>query len=107
MYSLPSASQMWEPCPRTMNGASHSTALNARTGELTPPGISCSARFCRRRHSSSLRGIYLPVPDQTTSTSLEGRPVCFRWGQPPSAVQLRLREFLNIDEFTKISFHMH
>src|SRR3954451_16364182 len=75
MYSLPSASQMCEPCPRTIKGASHSTALNARTGELTPPGISCSARFCRRRHSSSLRGIYLPVLDQTTSQLSRG-PSC-------------------------------
>src|SRR5581483_2337403 len=42
-----------------MNGASHPTALNARTGELTPPGISFSARSCSFRHSSSLRPISL------------------------------------------------
>ena len=61
MYSFPSASQICEPCPRTMNGASHSTDLNARTGEFTPPGINPSARFCSRRHSSSLRAIHLLV----------------------------------------------
>src|SRR6478672_615314 len=42
-----------------MNGASHSTALKARTGELTPPGISCSARSRSRRLSSSLRAMLL------------------------------------------------
>src|SRR5579864_722669 len=63
MYWFPSASHILAPSPRTMNGASHSTALNARTGELTPPGINCSARFCRRRHSSSFRGMLLLVAE--------------------------------------------
>src|SRR5215469_2370992 len=60
MYSLPSASQIRAPCPRTMNGASHSTALKARTGEFTPPGMSLAARSCRRRDSTSFRGMLLP-----------------------------------------------
>src|SRR5215470_20241208 len=60
MYSLPSASQMRAPCPRTMNGASHSTALKARTGEFTPPGISLAARSSRRRDSFSFRAMPLP-----------------------------------------------
>src|SRR6185437_13910074 len=44
MYSLPSASQMREPCPRTIYGGSPPTDLNARTGESTPPGITRHAR---------------------------------------------------------------
>src|SRR5262249_30775395 len=44
MYSLPSASQMREPRPRTMYGGSPPTDLNARTGEFTPPGITFDAR---------------------------------------------------------------
>src|SRR5579864_1004833 len=46
MYSLPSASQMREPLPRTMYGGSPPTDLNARTGESTPPGITREARAC-------------------------------------------------------------
>src|SRR5690242_8031214 len=38
-----------------MNGGSPPTEPKARTGELTPPGINCSARFCNRRETSSLR----------------------------------------------------
>src|SRR5882724_5768833 len=46
MYSLPSASQIREPLPRTMYGGSPPTDLNARTGESTPPGITREARAC-------------------------------------------------------------
>ena len=38
-----------------VNGGVPPTALNARTGELTPPGIMLSARCCRRRDCSVLR----------------------------------------------------
>src|SRR5579864_5424894 len=55
MYSLPSASHMREPSPRTMNGGSPPTARKARTGEFTPPGIKASARFCNLRDSSKER----------------------------------------------------
>src|SRR5579864_5211773 len=44
MYSLPSASHMREPLPRTIYGGSPPTDLNARTGESTPPGITREAR---------------------------------------------------------------
>src|SRR5712675_624334 len=44
MYSLPSASHMREPWPRTMYGGSPPTDVNARTGESTPPGITRLAR---------------------------------------------------------------
>src|SRR5881394_2910852 len=49
MYSLPSASHMREPAPRTMIGGSPPTDLKARAGESTPPGITRSARCCRAR----------------------------------------------------------
>src|SRR2546422_622278 len=51
MYSLPSASQMWPPWPRWMNSGLPPTARKARTGELTPPGMT----FCARLKSSSER----------------------------------------------------
>src|SRR5215467_6120317 len=57
MYSFSSASQMCEPLPRTMNGASPPTERNALTGEFTPPGIMLSARCCRRRDCSVLREV--------------------------------------------------
>ena len=40
MYSLPSTSKMCEPSPRAMNGGLPPTLRKARTGELTPPGMS-------------------------------------------------------------------
>src|SRR5882672_105570 len=49
MYSRPSASQMRLPSPRSMKGGVPPTARNARTGELTPPGIA----FCERSNSKS------------------------------------------------------
>src|SRR5574340_337630 len=57
MYWLPSASQRREPSPRTMKGGSPPTARKARTGELTPPGMTASARFCSWREWSSLRAM--------------------------------------------------
>src|SRR5438309_11280920 len=57
MYSFSSASQMCEPLPRTINGASPPTDRNARTGEFTPPGIMLSARCCNRRDCSVLRDV--------------------------------------------------
>src|SRR5208282_1345252 len=48
---------MREPWPRTMYSGSQPTLRKARTGEFTPPGINCSARFCSLRDSSVLRVI--------------------------------------------------
>src|ERR1700677_3911143 len=66
MNSFSSASQIWEPFPRRMNGGSPPTEPNARTGEFTPPGIMLSARCCKRRDCSTLRdvvdGIEAPTP---------------------------------------------
>src|ERR1700730_14318004 len=57
MYSFSSASQRWDPLPRTINRGSPPTARNARTGEFTPPGIMLSARCCKRRDCSVLRDV--------------------------------------------------
>src|SRR3954470_16771308 len=43
MYVLPSTSFTCGPLPSLMNTGVPPTALNARTGELTPPGMSCRA----------------------------------------------------------------
>src|SRR3954453_5610168 len=67
MYSLPSASHMREPDPRTMIGGSPPTLLNARAGESTPPGITRSARCCNARdllRSKDKRKIYHRVMKQ-------------------------------------------
>src|SRR5579863_8151377 len=61
MYPFSSASQMCDPLPRTMNGGSPPTDLNARTGEFTPPGIMLSARSCRRRDCSVLRDVVVGI----------------------------------------------
>ena len=56
MYRWPSASQMRAPSALRMKRGVPPTALNARTGEFTPPGI----RRCARAKSSSdwvMRGI--------------------------------------------------
>src|SRR5262244_3265885 len=55
MYSFPSTSMMREPWPSAMKGGSPPTARKARTGESTPPGMSCSARCCSLRDCSVLR----------------------------------------------------
>src|SRR5215831_11469859 len=61
MYSFSSASQKCEPLPRTINGGSPPTDLNARTGEFTPPGIMLSARCCRSRDCSVLRVVVVGI----------------------------------------------
>ncbi len=43
-YSRPSASTTYGPWPRTMNLGVPPTARKARTGELTPPGMTAPAR---------------------------------------------------------------
>src|SRR4051794_37555250 len=46
-YSLPSTSNRYGPWARSMNRGVPPTALNARTGELTPPGVPACARANR------------------------------------------------------------
>src|SRR5471030_1106618 len=47
MYCLPSASQKYGPCARSMNRGVPPTERNARTGEFTPPGMVFWARSKR------------------------------------------------------------
>src|SRR5450755_2624669 len=49
MYSLPSTSNIREPCPRAIKGGVPPTPRNARTGEFTPPGIN----FCDSANNPS------------------------------------------------------
>src|SRR5215470_11271204 len=97
MYSLPSASQICEPWPRTTKGGSPPTARNARTGELTPPGISISARFCSLRDWSSLRAMREPplLNDHYSSAASMGRKraVTGRYYGATSDVGANSREF--------------
>lgn len=49
MYRFPSASVRYAPSARSTNGGAPPTALNALTGEFTPPGKKRSARSCNSR----------------------------------------------------------
>src|SRR6476661_8357574 len=80
MYLFSSASQICDPWPRTINGGSPPTEPNARTGELTPPGIICSARFCNLREASCWRVMAFPVKPINIAAAVA------TWGHPPPAV---------------------
>src|SRR5918996_3322178 len=51
MYARPSTSQRRAPSPRAMKGGAPPTARNARTGLLTPPGITRPAASSKRSDS--------------------------------------------------------
>src|SRR5258706_7938337 len=55
MYSLPSTSVRSAPRPRVKKTGSPPTALKARTGELTPPGMTWRAFSNRLRDSVMAR----------------------------------------------------
>src|ERR1044072_6544504 len=65
MYSLPSTSQSREPAARRTKKGSPPTARKARTGELTPPGVTAAARrkrarvFARRSTLGIVAGVLL------------------------------------------------
>src|SRR5262252_1789937 len=68
MYSRPSASQIRLPKPRSMKGGVPPTARNARTGELTPPGMTLRERSNSRslfevtgEHPGKLPGALLDI----------------------------------------------
>ena len=50
-YSLPSTSRSHAPDPEAMNRGVPPTALKARTGEFTPPGVT---RWARSNHAAEL-----------------------------------------------------
>src|SRR5215211_8197375 len=54
MYRRPSVSTRYAPSPRATKNGSPPTAPNARTGELTPPGMRASARSKSDSATSSL-----------------------------------------------------
>ena len=58
MYSLPSTSKILDPSPRAMKIGSRPIDCIARTGELTPPGSTSSARSysCAEREVRWSRG---------------------------------------------------
>src|SRR5687767_14703975 len=53
MYSCPSTSYSFAPSPRSTKNGAPPTRRNARTGELTPPGMSACA--CSNRCALVLR----------------------------------------------------
>src|SRR3954454_14330166 len=64
-YSLPSTSYRYGPAARTMKRGVPPTAPNARTGELTPPGVTATARANHCAEVSTL--------GMRTSSQPEGR----------------------------------
>ncbi len=58
MYSLPSTSMMRDPLPRAMNGGVPPTLRKARTGELTPPGMTLRAAANRASERERLTGVF-------------------------------------------------
>src|SRR6266498_2416998 len=56
MYWRLSASKMREPSAISMNGGVLPTALKARTGEFTPPGMTSWARWKRASECLAMRG---------------------------------------------------
>src|SRR5689334_9994152 len=115
MYSLPSTSNKWDPAPLAMNKGFPPTALNARTGEFTPPGMISLARSKSRLdfsykpnlQSNNLRKKTSKPPRrqgrqeiirnqrQTASQRLRDRPPIFQkfhnYSQVPQALSWRSR----------------
>src|SRR5258708_13174426 len=65
MYWRLSTSKMREPCAVSMNRGVPPTALNARTGEFTPPGMTSCARWKRASDC-------LPMPARIIRTASRG-----------------------------------
>src|SRR3954452_11046564 len=68
-----------------MKGGSPPTEPKARTGEFTPPGMTCSARFCNLREASTLRvmdgfvrSLNLTVAAQPSAASREAEATYIR-----------------------------
>ena len=64
-YSLPSTSVSQAPSAEAMNRGVPPTALNARTGELTPPGVTASARSKSAADSRGGPGARLILSERT------------------------------------------
>src|SRR5512140_1210636 len=103
MKALPSTSKMRAPSAWSTKKGSPPTPRKARTGEFTPPGISCCARW----KSSALRSVFMsvsvldagdevvlrcaghlldPRPHEGAGSQVGDGPVC---AQRDDAIQLR------------------
>src|SRR5579859_7013281 len=60
-YSRPSASVSQGPWPETMKRGVPPTALKARTGEFTPPGVTTDARSNNAWETGASYGYGLPM----------------------------------------------
>src|ERR1039458_8477367 len=90
MYRLPSASHTCAPRPRTRNGGVPPTERKARTGELTPPGMSRSARVCNARDLSRLRAMVRYSPFGIRSS-------LFAFRSSLSGFQPKTEEFIRVN----------
>src|SRR5208337_3707419 len=72
MYSLPSTSQMRAPLARLTKNGWPPTARNARTGELTPPGIYFSASANNLSDWVRFMGLNLPPRSQGAKQNENG-----------------------------------
>src|SRR5216683_2535116 len=88
MSSFSSASQMRDPLPRTMNLGWPPTAPNARTGELTPPGIRAAARFCRRCDCSTLRDVVGSIRSLPYTRKRKRERKAYRWQLAMPAINI-------------------
>src|SRR5262245_33975326 len=97
MSSRPSAVQTRAPCPLAMKTGWPPTALNARTGELTPPGITRSARSKSLRDGSigTASGYLTSIRSGLRAWRERARP---ELSARPGAAQGRRREQRNEDE---------
>src|SRR4051812_49279279 len=94
MYSRPSAPNSFEPLALLMKMGAPPTARNARTGELTPPGNSLSARSIRRAEVSSLMGrLYLSAAPGR-SWLLPGLASHFQLARAPAGHQVKDRAWV-------------
>src|SRR4029079_934321 len=94
-YSLPSTSVSQAPCAERMKRGVPPTALNARTGEFTPPGVTARARSNRASDADVRRSLVV-----TGSLSPTG-------GEPPHrpapAASRTYREGTSVSGVTQVT----
>src|SRR5687767_1797022 len=73
MYLFPSRSMISNPSASLMNGGVPPTALNARTGELTPPGITFFARAKAASELATDRGVTSGMSGQSRKARASGQ----------------------------------
>src|SRR6202795_1284644 len=85
MYSRPSSSVTRAPRPWRMKSGVPPTARKARTGELTPPGMTC----CERSNSARLRSYMRTCPGGILEESRERQRGCAHIGSAEQGVDHR------------------